>query len=136
MGPRVYEQKLTNLEHLNRMLGSSLIVNFLFTTKGSRRVITCTRGSPNKRNLTPSEFENRSRITRSRFQKTQAHTHTHTFEHTHTQQHTHTTQTTQTTHTTRNTCKKTKREREKKKHRQTQTETDDSIATTLHQIFL
>ena len=34
------------LEHLNRILGSSLIANFLITMKGPRRVITCFRGSP------------------------------------------------------------------------------------------
>ena len=34
------------LEHLNRMLGSSLIANFLLTMNGPRRVITCFRGSP------------------------------------------------------------------------------------------
>ena len=33
-------------QHLNAMLGLSLIAKFLFTKIGSRRVITCSRGSP------------------------------------------------------------------------------------------
>ena len=36
----------TFLGHLNRMLGSSLIANFLLTLIGPRGVITCFRGSP------------------------------------------------------------------------------------------
>ena len=37
---------LTFVEHINRMLGPSLIANFLLTMNGPRRVITCSRGSP------------------------------------------------------------------------------------------
>ena len=33
-------------QHLNSMLGSSFIVNFLLTEIGPRGVITCSRGSP------------------------------------------------------------------------------------------
>ena len=33
-------------QHLNPMLGSSLIVNFLFTKIVPRGVFTCSRGSP------------------------------------------------------------------------------------------
>ena len=48
--PRVFIGKtcdfLTFVEHLNRMLVSSLIANLLLTKNGPRRVINCPRGSP------------------------------------------------------------------------------------------
>ena len=52
-------------EHLNSMLESSFIDNFLLTMNGPRGGITCSRSSPKKRNnLTHLKFENRSRTIR------------------------------------------------------------------------
>ena len=70
--PRVFNRKtsecLTCLEHLNRMLGSSLIANFLLAMNGPHRFITCFRSSPKVTlNLTHLKFENRSGTTCSRF---------------------------------------------------------------------
>ena len=59
---------LTFLEHLNRLLGSSLIANFLLTMNGPSRVIMCFRGSPKE--TVGFKFENRSRTTCSRFLQT------------------------------------------------------------------
>ena len=58
----------TCLEHLNRMLGSSLIANFLLVMNGPHGLITCFRGSPKVTlNFGHVMFENRSRTTCSRF---------------------------------------------------------------------
>ena len=60
--------RLTCLEHLNRMLGSHVIANFLLAMNGPHRFITCFRGSPKVTlNLTHFKFENMSRTTCSRF---------------------------------------------------------------------
>ena len=51
IGPRVFHREnkffFANIEqHLNSMFRSCLIANFLLTTNGPRRVVTCTKGSP------------------------------------------------------------------------------------------
>ena len=60
---------LTFVEHINRMLVSSLIANFLLTMNGPRKVITCFSCSPKEipGSFSFFKFENRSRTTCSRF---------------------------------------------------------------------
>ena len=58
--------RMRALEHLNPMLSSSLIANFLLTMNGRRRVITCFRGSP-KETVESYPFKVREQVENNTF---------------------------------------------------------------------